>query len=70
MKKPPSKIVFQDTRPGNTGKVEALKIKIAAGEYHMNPHNIAEKLMATGVFFNLYKTPALPRAWLLKPRSF
>jgi hypothetical protein len=50
-------------------KIETLKIKIAAGEYRINPQNIAEKLMLKGGFFcNAYNSPA--RSWLFKPGSF
>jgi hypothetical protein len=70
MKNLPSKTIFQGTTACDPGKVAALKIKIATGEYRINPQDIAEKLMATDVFFGMYKTISLSRTWHLKPRSF
>jgi hypothetical protein len=70
MKKLPPKILFQDIAPDHKGKVETLKIKIAAGEYRINPYNIAEKLMTTNRLFKIYKHNSPPRPWLFKPRSF
>jgi hypothetical protein len=70
MKKLPSKTVFQVKSVSDPRKVAALKVKIAAGEYRVNPHDIAEKLLATDAFFNMYKTFTQSRSWHLKPRSF
>lgn len=70
MKKMPPKTVFQDIPTDQKRKLEVLKMKIAAGEYLMDPHNIAEKLIATGLFFNRYKTISQRRSGLFKPRSF
>jgi hypothetical protein len=61
MKRLPPKTVFQDIPASDPGKVAALKIKIAAGEYRINPQHIAEKLMATDVFFNMYRSFRLSR---------
>jgi hypothetical protein len=69
MKKLPPKTLFQGISASDPGKVAALKMKIATGEYRINPQHIAEKLMATDVFFNMYKT-SLSRPWHLKTRSF
>ena len=52
MKKQP-KTVLQDACQDHRKKIDALKTRIAAGEYRIDPHNIAEKLMATG-FFKMY----------------
>ncbi|HEX5054983.1 MAG TPA: flagellar biosynthesis anti-sigma factor FlgM [Gammaproteobacteria bacterium] len=68
MKKLLPKIVFQNAPTRR--KIETLKMKIAAGEYHIDPQNIAEKLMATGMFFNPRKTDSPARPWLFKPGSF
>jgi hypothetical protein len=68
MKRLLPKIVFQDV-PAKR-KIETLKKKIAAGEYHIDPQNIAEKLMATGMFFNPRKTGSPAPPWLFKPGSF
>jgi hypothetical protein len=70
MKKPPTKTVFQGKSASDPGKVAALKVKIATGEYRINPQDIAEKLMVTDAFFSMYKTLTLSRSWHLKPRSF
>jgi hypothetical protein len=69
MNKLPSQTVFQRMSLNQDSKIETLKIKIAAGEYRINPQNIAEKLMLKGGFFcNAYNSPA--RSWLFKPGSF
>lgn len=65
MKKLPPKTLFQDIPSGNKQKIESLKLKIAAGEYSMNPRNIAEKLIASGLFFNMSRPGSLHRSWLL-----
>lgn len=64
MKKIPPKTLFQDIPIGNKQKIELLKLKIAAGEYCIDPHNIAEKLIATGLFFNMSRTDSSRRSWL------
>ena len=61
--------IFQGTAACDPGKIAAIKIKIAAGEYRINPQDIAEKLMATDVFFSMYKNFSLSRTWHLKPGS-
>jgi hypothetical protein len=69
MNKLPPQTVFQHTSLNQKRKIETLKIKVAAGEYRINPQNIAEKLMLKGGFFiNAYSSPA--RSWLFKPGSF
>ncbi len=70
MKNPPAKTVFQNIAISDSSKIEALKMKIATGEYRINPQDIAEKLMATDAFFSMYKTFTLSRSWHFKPRSF
>jgi hypothetical protein len=67
MNKPLPKIMFQDIPPEHREKVERLKTQIATGEYQPDPQNLAEKLMASGIFFNLYKQ-SRPR--LLKQGPF
>jgi hypothetical protein len=70
MKKLPSKTLFQGIAAGDPVKVASLKMKIAAGEYRIDPQDIAEKLMATDAFFSIYKSFTLSRSWHFKPGSF
>lgn len=71
MKKLPLKTAFQDPPSNEGGKIETLKTKIASGEYRINPHNIAEKLMASSRFFMYTRhSRARTRSCLFKPGSF
>jgi anti-sigma28 factor (negative regulator of flagellin synthesis) len=61
MKKTPE-TVFQNALQKQESKVETLKTRIAAGEYRIDPHNIAEKLMARE-FFKIYRHNSPGSVW-------